>query len=153
MKKFNGRLVTESKGLSPLLNVWKFFGKLRKKHRKVQKTNIPTSFRNFLKNFENLRKPSEVFGCLRTFSENLSSKGTKRYVLFTVYLALFFGVPFAVIAVIQKKIYSFAKHHATEIQAQQNATVLGRAKEKNRKAAKEVAMVTFAFMFFSCQLG
>ena len=61
---------------------------------------------------------------------------------------MFFGVPFAVIAVIQKKIYSVAKQHATEIQAQQNAIVLGRAKEKNKKAAKEVAMVTFAFVFF-----
>ena len=85
-----------------------------------------------------------TFGC----EIPLSSEGTKRYVLFTVYLALFFGVPFAVIAVIQKKIYSVAKHHATEIQAQQNATVLGRAKEKNKKAAEEVALVTFAFVFF-----
>ena len=42
------------------------FGTLRKKHRRVQKTNIPTSFRNFLKS-------SEIFGSLRKSSEKIGN--------------------------------------------------------------------------------
>ena len=45
--------------MSPLLNVWKFFGKLRgKKHRKVQKQ----IFRQVSKIFKDFRKSSEIFG-------------------------------------------------------------------------------------------
>ena len=64
------------------LNVWKFFGKLRKKHRRVQKTNIPTSFRKFFKNLWNLRKSSEISGRLRTSSEKI---GKCRKVLKTTF--------------------------------------------------------------------
>ena len=51
--------------MSPLLNVCKFFGKRRKKHQRVQKANMPTSFRNFeffLNIFGSVRKSPEVFG-------------------------------------------------------------------------------------------
>ena len=71
--------------MSPLLNVWKFFGKLRKKHRRVQITNIPTSFRkfkNFLKIFGNLRKSSEISESLRKSSEKI---GKCRKVLKTTF--------------------------------------------------------------------
>ena len=49
MKKFNGRLVTGTikRFMSPSLNVWKFFGKLRKRHWIVLKTNLPAFFELF----------------------------------------------------------------------------------------------------------
>ena len=53
---------------SPLLNVWKFFGYLRKKHRTVQKQ----TFRQVSEMFENFRKSSEIFGkCSRRLSSIL----------------------------------------------------------------------------------
>ena len=45
----------------PLLNVWNFFGKLRKKHQRVQKQ----TFRQVSKILKIFRKSSEVFGNLR----------------------------------------------------------------------------------------
>ena len=41
--------------MSPLLNVWKFFGKLKKKHRRVQKQ----TFGQVSEIFENLREKLE----------------------------------------------------------------------------------------------
>ena len=82
--------------MSPLLNVWKFFGKLRKKHQRVQKQTFPqvseifenlqqssekigkcrkvykTTFQHFKLFYEifgNHRKSSDVFGNLRKISE------------------------------------------------------------------------------------
>ena len=63
MKKFNSRSVTGSKGscVPPLLDAWKFFEKLSKKHRRVQKQ----IFRQVSEIFENLRKKSEnIAKCL-----------------------------------------------------------------------------------------
>ena len=47
--------------MSPLLNVWKFFEKLRKKHQRVQRQ----TFRQLSGIFENLRKSSEKIGKCR----------------------------------------------------------------------------------------
>ena len=47
--------------MSPLLNVWKFFGKLRKKVLESAKTKRSNKFLKFLKIFENFPKSSEVF--------------------------------------------------------------------------------------------
>ena len=51
--------------MSPLLNVWKFFGKLRKKHQRVQKQ----TFRQVSEIFENLRQSSEKIGKCRKVYE------------------------------------------------------------------------------------
>ena len=50
--------------MSPLLNVWKFFGKLRKKHRRVQNKHSD-KFPKFMKIFANLRKSSGTIGKCR----------------------------------------------------------------------------------------
>ena len=52
--------------MSSLLNVWKFFGKLRKKHPRVQKQ----TFRQVSKIFKNFRKSLEVFGKNRRMSQS-----------------------------------------------------------------------------------
>ena len=47
--------------MSPLLNIWKLFRKLRKKHQRVPTQTFP----QVSGIFENLRESSEVFGNLR----------------------------------------------------------------------------------------
>ena len=49
--------------MSPLMNVWKFFGKLRKKHQRVQKQ----TFQQVSKIFISFQKSLEVFGCRFNF--------------------------------------------------------------------------------------
>ena len=48
--------------MSSLLNVWKFFGKLRKKHPRVQKQTFRQVSKIFKKIFGNLWKSSEKIG-------------------------------------------------------------------------------------------
>ena len=70
------RLMSYSKQgfVSPLLNVWRFFGKLRKKHRRVQKE----TFQQISEIFENPRKSSEKIGkcckVLKTTFQHLTKK-------------------------------------------------------------------------------
>ena len=68
-KTFNGRSVT---GMSLLLNVWLFFGKLRKKHWRVQKQ----TFQQVSKISKNFWKSSEVFGNFQKKQRMLQSTQT-----------------------------------------------------------------------------
>ena len=54
--------------MSLLLNVWKFFGKLREKHWRVQKQ----TFQQVSEIFKNLQKSLEVFGNYQKKSTNVA---------------------------------------------------------------------------------
>ena len=71
--------------MSPLSNVWKFFGKLRKKHRTVQKQ----TFRQVSKIFENLLKSSEVFGHLRKKIGNVAKCSRQPSSMFYIFYEIF----------------------------------------------------------------
>ena len=64
--------------MSPLSNVWKFFGKLRKKHRRVQKQTL----RQVSKIFKNLRKYSEILGKNRRMSHSAQNDLPAFFIIF-----------------------------------------------------------------------
>ena len=69
-KSYDYLSITYMSFTSPLLNVWKFFGKLKKKHPRVQKQTFQQVSKFFWKS-------SEIFRSLRKKSENVAKYSKK----------------------------------------------------------------------------
>ena len=67
-------------------------------------------------------------------------------IIFIVSALIVFVIPFAIIAKLQLKIYSEAKHQVIQIQEQEVDSESRKKKFKNIRAAKDVAFITIAFV-------